>query len=66
MSKHWINTQYKNVYEYRSDVNKPIFKARIVRQDPAYFKTAKEAAMQVDVWLINRNKKPINILKKQK
>lgn len=65
MSKHWSNTEYKNVYRFNSDVeNKPLFKARIIKHGPCYFDNVKDAAKQVDRWLIDLGKEPVNILRK--
>lgn len=59
-------TEYKGVYEMPKGTNK--FKAQMIinfKQRRSYHDSLKEAALQIDKWLILSGKEPVNILKRK-
>ena len=63
-------TEYKYVRSYSVDKKKLdelLFYASITKfkRSKGQFKTAKEAAIQVDTWLIQAGKEPVNVLKRK-
>lgn len=67
-----VKTEYKGVYKnghtFFNGVKKENFKATIIINKQtfrSYHQSLKEAAIQIDKWLILSGKEPVNILKRK-